>query len=59
MSEPKYRIAEQNAHCRVCDRTIKRKEEYMITWYSFRNTGQNIHICPACVKKLYELLPHE
>lgn len=59
MSSPEYRLAEQTAHCRVCDREIIRKQDYMVSWYSFRNRGQNIHICPSCVKTLYYLLPEE
>ena len=57
MSEPIYRLAEQQAHCRVCDKVINRKIDYMVSWYSHRNRGQNIHVCPECVVKLYELLP--
>jgi uncharacterized protein YlaI len=56
MTKPEYRLAEQNAHCRVCDKVIERKVDYMVSWYSFRNRGQNIHICPDCVKELYYLV---
>ena len=59
VTEPKYRLAEQTACCRVCDKSIQRKVDYMVSWYSFRNRGQNIHICPTCIKTLYYLLPEE
>lgn len=54
-NKPEYREAKQDAACRVCDKWIK-KGEPMVTWYSSRNRGQNIHIHPACVKTLYQLV---
>ena len=56
---PKYRQAERDAICRVCSRVIKKKEDYMVSWYSSANRGQYIHICPSCVKDLARLLPNE
>lgn len=47
MSSPEYRKAERDAFCRACDKTIQ-KGEYMVSWYSHRNQGMNIHICPTC-----------
>lgn len=55
--KPKYRQPERNAFCRVCEECIKRNEDYMVSWYSSMNRGMHIHICPDCIKKLYELLP--
>lgn len=57
MSKPEYRLAKQDACCRVCDKLLERNVDYMVTWYSHRNRGQNIHICPKCIKDLYLLLP--
>lgn len=56
---PKYRQPERNALCRVCEETIERNKDYMVSWYSSANRGMYIHICPKCVKDLYELLPKE
>lgn len=57
MTKPEYRLAEQAAFCRVCDKELQRKVDYMVSWHSWRNRGQNIHICPECVVTLYDLLP--
>lgn len=54
---PKYRTPERNAICRVCSVDIKRNVDYMVSWYLSCNRGQYIHICPDCVKVLYELVP--
>ena len=58
MSKPEYRNAERNAYCRVCDRIVV-KGSPVVFFYSWRNRGQNINICPTCVKQLYNLLPKE
>lgn len=57
-SKPKLRKAERDAACRVCDKWI-RKGEQMISWYSYRNRGQNIHIHPECVDRLHALIHGE
>lgn len=54
---PKYRTPKSNAACRVCSCVIVRNVEYMVSWYSSCGGGQYIHICPDCVKVLYELVP--
>lgn len=54
-----YRQPERNAVCRVCDETIHRNQDYMISWYSYRNTGQYIHICIPCIKDLYKMVPED
>lgn len=51
----KLRKAERVAYCRVCDEEIPRGAD-MVSWYSHRNTGQHIHICVPCVKKLGDLV---
>lgn len=56
MSKPEYREAQRTAYCRSCDKAIKRGE-MMVSLYSFRNTGQSIHICPLCVKEMFLLIP--
>lgn len=59
MKEPEYRLAKQDSHCRVCDGLINRREDFMVTFYSIRDRGQHIHICPGCVRFLYTLVPNE
>jgi hypothetical protein len=51
MSEIVKRPAERDAFCRGCDITIK-KGSLMITTYSRRNRGQNIHFCIECAKNI-------
>ena len=58
MNKPEYRKAERDAFCRVCDNVIKRGED-AVFWYTFRNRGQHICICPSCVEGLYDLLPED
>ena len=41
------RQAERDAFCRSCDRVIKKGED-MVSMYSCRNRGQNIHLCLDC-----------
>lgn len=57
--KPVYRLAKQDSYCRVCDKVINRGEDYMVSWYSMRNRGQHIHVCPPCLKSLYELIPND
>jgi len=57
MYKPKYRQPERNAICRVCYSDIERNKDFMVSWYSSCAKGQHIHICPSCIKALYELLP--
>lgn len=54
MSEPSLRKAERDAFCRACDKTI-RKNTNMISWYSHRNRGMNIHICLPCSQSIGKL----
>ena len=49
------RQAERNAYCRGCDKLIKKGEE-MVTTYSSRNRGQNIHFCVNCAKQIGDLV---
>lgn len=51
MSNPDYRKAERDAFCRSCDKSIKRGTD-MISWYSHRNQGMNIHICLSCAESI-------
>lgn len=44
---PKRRPAEREAFCRACDTKIVPGRE-MISFYSWRNRGQHIHICLPC-----------
>ena len=52
------REAQRKAFCRGCDKTIKIGEE-MVSTYSFRNRGQNIHFCLDCAKEIGELAMEE
>ena len=52
------RQAKQNCFCRVCDKEIQRNTEDIVSWYSWRNRGQNIHICIPCMKILGKLVEH-
>ena len=49
MSKPEFRKAERDAFCRACDKTIKKGTD-MVSWYSHRNQGMNIHICLPCAE---------
>jgi hypothetical protein len=46
-----FREAKRDAFCRGCDTKIE-KGEHMVTTYSFRNQGQNIHFCVACADEI-------
>lgn len=59
MSDPEYRLAKSDSYCRVCDKENKKNKDMVVYFYSRRNRGQNILICPDCIKKLYNLLPKE
>lgn len=48
------RPAERDAICRGCDRTILKGHD-MISWYTFRNRGQHIHLCLPCAGYAGEL----
>lgn len=41
------RPADRDAFCRACDTKITRGT-YMISFYSWRNRGQHIHLCLDC-----------
>lgn len=49
MSNPEFRKAERDAFCRSCDKPIKKGTD-MISWYSHRNQGMNIHLCLPCAE---------
>lgn len=51
----KIRQAERTAFCRGCDKKIEPKTD-MLSMYSYRNRGQNIHFCLDCVEKMHEML---
>lgn len=50
-AETTVRPAEREAFCRWCDGTIH-KGENMVSFYSWRNRGQNIHFHIDCVKQM-------
>lgn len=56
MNNPiEFREAQRDAFCRGCDAKIK-KGEHMVTTYSWRNRGQNIHFCVACAEEIGEMV---
>lgn len=48
------RKAKREAYCRGCDKVIEKGEE-MFSTYSWRNRGQNIHICLDCIDKITKM----
>ncbi len=46
-----FREAKRDAFCRGCDTNIE-KGDHMVTTYSRRNRGQNIHFCVDCAKEI-------
>ena len=48
------RKAQRHAFCRDCDKKIQ-VGEYILSMYSWRNRGQNIHICLDCVDEIHEM----
>lgn len=53
---PVYRLAERTGCCRVCDKDVERLKDKAVYFYSWRNRGQNIIICPKCIKDMYQLV---
>lgn len=49
--KPELKQAKQQAFCRSCDGAIQRGE-WMVSFYSSRNTGMWIHICPSCAEDI-------
>lgn len=49
------RPAERPAFCRACDTKIE-KGYYMVSFYSWRNRGQHIHICLNCCAKIGDMV---
>lgn len=58
MADFSKRPAQREANCRWCDKLIT-KGEVMVTGYSWRNRGMNIHFCLDCAKKVGELVDGE
>ena len=56
MNKIEYRLAKQNSHCRACDKINYKDKDYVIYFYSIRSSGQNILICPECIKEMYNLI---
>lgn len=56
-TEVVYRQLERDGYCRICEEIIERKKDWVVSWYSSCNRGTHIHICPKCVREIYELLP--
>jgi len=57
-SNPTIRQSQQDCFCRVCDKKIQRNTEDIVSWYSWRNRGQNIHVCIPCMQILGKLVKH-
>ena len=52
---PEYRFAKNTCFCRACDRVLRKGEDKAVYFYSFRNQGMHVIICPKCVEQLYNL----
>jgi hypothetical protein len=48
---PVLRPAERGAYCRSCDTVIPKGTD-MVSWFTFRNRGQHIHICLRCAESI-------
>lgn len=53
--EINFRVTERDAMCRGCDKIIKRHEEKVIAFHTYRNRGQHIYICDDCLLKMFKL----
>ena len=51
-----YRLTKRTSYCRVCDRENVRDKDMVMYTYSSRNRGQNILICPNCLKEMYKTI---
>lgn len=51
-----YRLAKRTSYCRVCDKENIREKDMVMYTYSLRNRGQNILICPECIKEMYKAI---
>lgn len=47
------RQVQRNASCRVCNKTIKRKDEKVVVFYSCSGGGGYTYICKKCVREMY------
>jgi hypothetical protein len=54
MAEFTRRECKREAHCRWCDEAIEKGQE-MVTGYSWRSRGQNIHFCIPCAYLIGQL----
>jgi len=59
MRDIQFRPAQRTCFCRGCDKEIAPNTEKIITFYSFRNRGQHIHICVPCVESFSALIAEE
>lgn len=51
-----YETMSRDGFCRGCDTKMVRGQNKAIKFYSHRNRGQNIIICPECVKEMMDLV---
>lgn len=54
MADFECRKSERGAYCRWCDDLIP-KGQTMVSGYSSRNRGINMHFCLTCAKRIGEL----
>ena len=54
-----YRLAKRTSYCRGCDKENVRDKDMVLYFYSWRNRGQNILLCPDCVKEMYDVIKNQ
>lgn len=54
-----FRKAKRDSYCRACDSINKKDIDDVIYIYSMRNRGQNILLCPDCIKYMYNMITKE
>ena len=59
MSSFEYRLAKRTSYCRGCDKENVKDTDMVLYFYSWRNRGQNILLCPDCVKEMYNVIKKE
>jgi len=56
MNNLEIRKTKQDAHCKVCDKLIKKDTEFVVYFKTWRGHGDATHICFDCLKVINELV---
>ena len=54
-----YRLAKRTSYCRCCDKENIKDKDVVFYFYSCRNSGQSILLCPECIKDMYTIIKNE